>query len=94
MKEVQKHIAVLTEEQIKSSLPQHTIHGLNLFAPVIKELKYAQASNIYDFDPYYDNISLKELVSYAVYKSPIVFKREIVFHLPIPKRLHNGILVQ
>ena len=94
VKEIQKHIAILSDEQIQKYLPSRTIHELGLLLPILKELKYAQASNIYDFDPNYDNIPLAEIVSYAMQKSPIIFKREIITHLPIPKRLHEGILVQ
>lgn len=89
IKEIKKQIEKLDNEVISSSLNNEIKESLKQYEPIVKEINF-YTNDEYEYD---GNVSLKDLVLYASTKAATSEKRKLLTQLPIPKKLHNSILV-
>ncbi|MEO6509285.1 MAG: hypothetical protein ABIO02_04990 [Patescibacteria group bacterium] len=89
IKQIKYNILKLQETELETKLKKTTQNGLKQFESIVKEINL-YTNNDYDYD---GNVTLKDLALYAAAKAPISTRRELLNELPLPKKLHNSILV-
>ncbi len=89
IKLIKQNILNLSEETLKENLTSNIIDELYKYQPIVEEIEFYKRDDI----EYDGKVDLKDIIVYACSKSPIKFRRELIQSLPIPKNLHNLLLI-
>ncbi|MFH0979379.1 MAG: recombinase family protein [Candidatus Roizmanbacteria bacterium] len=85
MKEILRHIKELRDDQL--TITDQLKRSIKNYERILKEANYMST---YDFD---GELSTRNYVEYIIREGSTLDRRELIQHLPIPKRLHSKKLV-